>query len=316
MGDLNVLVTGANGFVGRAVCSRLAADDFFVRRSQRTGMPSRGLAVVGNIDASTDWAEALEGVNVVVHLAARAHVMRDNAGDPLEAFRRVNVCGTRRLAEQARAAGVGRFVFVSSIKVNGESTPPNRRFTSADPPCPNGPYALSKLEAEKALVAEAGSTEVVIIRPPLVYGPGVRANFQSMMHWVRRGVPLPLAAVDNRRSLVSVSNLADLIARCVSHPNAVGQTFLVSDDEDVSTPELIGRLARMMGRRARLFAVPTRLLRVGAALSGRTAEFERLCGTLRIDLEPTRTSLDWSPPLSVDEGLRETVRHFLAKPSA
>lgn len=264
---------------------------------------------VGDIGPATDWTTVLNGVDCVVHLAARAHVMDDSAPEPLAAYREVNVAGTRRLAEQAAAAGVRRLVMVSSIKVNGERTAPGAPFLFSDPPAPEDAYGLSKWEAEQALWLVAAETglEVVVVRPPLVYGPGARGNFQRLLRWVARGLPLPLGAVENRRSLVALDNLVDLLRVCIDHPAATGQTFLVSDGEDLSTPELIRRLAAAMGRKPRLLPVPPALLRLGGWLLGRSGEVARLLGSLQVDIAHTREILGWTPPISVQEGLRRTV---------
>lgn len=261
---------------------------------------------VGNITAETDWATAVRDVQNVVHLAARVHVMVEQSADPLPEFRRVNVEGTVSLARQAAAAGVKRFVFLSSIKVNGESTKPSCPFEADNEPAPEGPYGISKHEAEQALkqVAEQTGMEVVIIRPPLVYGPHVKANFEAMMRWVARGVPLPLgAATYNRRSFVALDNLVDLIVTCLNHPAAANRTFLVSDGEDLSTAELLRRMGRALGKPARLFFVPTDFLKLGATLLNKQGIYERLCGSLQIDISKTLQLLSWNPPLSVDEGL-------------
>jgi len=264
---------------------------------------------VGEINAGTDWSSVLADREVVVHLAARVHVMHDRADDPLTAFRHTNVAGTLALARQAAAAGVRRFVFISSVKVLGEASLPGRPLQSEDAPAPQDAYGLSKLEAERGLREIAAQTEMelVIIRPPLVYGPGVRANFRALISVVSRGIPLPLAALDNRRSLVGLDNLVDLIVTCVRHPAATGQTFLVSDGEDLSTPELIRRLGRAMGRPAHLFWLPVWLLQLGATLLGKRAALQRLAGNLQLDIAATRVRLNWSPPVSVDEGLRRAV---------
>lgn len=241
--------------------------------------------------------------------------MQDRSADPLAEFRRVNVDGTLNLAWQAAAAGVRRFIFVSSVKVNGESTQADRPFTADDQPSPADPYGLSKFEAEVGLSAVASQTgmELVIVRPPLVYGPGVKANFAAMMRWVARGVPLPLASVtQNRRSLVAVENLADLLVRCLEHPAAAGQTFMVSDGEDLSTAELLMRLNRAMGRSPRLFPFPPSILYLGAEVLGRGGVAGRLLDNLQVDISKTQTLLDWRPPLGVDEALARTVRAVAA----
>lgn len=249
----------------------------------------------------------------VVHLAARVHVMNDKSPDPLAEFRRVNVEGTAALARQAAAAGVRRFVFLSSVKVNGEFTEAVQPFTADDEPAPEDPYGVSKYEAEKLLQKIAAETgmEVVIIRSPLVYGPGVKANFESMMRWLARGVPLPLAAVtENRRSLLALDNLVDLIVTCLNHPAAANQTFLVSDGEDLSTAELLKRMGAAMGQTVRLFYMPPALLRLGATVLNKPGIYQRLCGSLRLDITKTKHVLEWSPPVTVDEGLRRAAEGF------
>lgn len=273
---------------------------------------TEGVTIDG-LASDTDWSEALKNVEQVVHLAARVHVMNDKSSDPLGDFRRVNVEGTANLARQAAAAGVKRFIYMSSIKVNGEFTEVGEPFTADDLPAPEDPYGISKNEAEQSLrqiTAETGM-EVVIIRPPLVYGPGVKANFESMMRWLARGVPLPLAAItENRRSLVALDNLVDLIVTCLNHPAAANQTFLVSDGEDLSTAQLLKRMGVAMGHPARLFYVPPALLKVGAGLINKPGIYQRLCGSLQIDITKTRQLLGWTPPVPVDEGLRRTAEGF------
>lgn len=251
----------------------------------------------------------MQGVGALVHCAARVHVMQDDAADPLEAYRLVNVEGTLNLARQAATAGVRRFVFVSSIKVNGEASLSGQPFTADDVPTPLDPYGVSKLEAEQGLRELEAQTgmDVVIVRPPLVYGPGVRANFASMMRWVARGVPLPLGAIHNFRSMVALDNLVDLLVTCLKHPAAAGQTFLASDGEDVSTPELLRRSAQAMGKTAFLLPVPTFLLESGAALLGKRDVAQRLCGSLQVDIEKTRRLLGWKPPLTLNQGLKKAV---------
>jgi UDP-glucose 4-epimerase len=305
-----ILVTGATGFIGPVLVVRLAGEHRWHVRAAVWG-PSRewpaGVEpiIVGDLGALGDWQAVVSGVDTVVHLAARVHVMRDTSGDPLAEYRRVNVAGTANLARQAVAAGVRRFVFLSSVKVHGE----RGAFDESDSPCPTDPYAISKHEAEQSLRQIAAGTrmEAVIIRAPLVYGPGVRANFRSLMRAVARGVPLPLGAVTNRRSLVGVDNLVDLIVTCIEHPAAANDTFLVSDGEDLSTAELIRRMGKFMGRPARLFPVPKSILLLGAAVVGRRDVAERLVGSLQVDISKARARLGWTPPLSVDEGLRRTV---------
>ena len=266
----------------------------------------------GDLEPSSDWSAALVGISTVVHCAARVHVMADTAADPLTEFRRLNVQGTLNLAHQSASAGVQRFVFVSSIKVNGEATQSGSPFAADDVAAPLDAYGISKMEAEQGLRDLAAKTglEVVIIRPPLVYGPGVKANFAAMMRWLQRGIPLPLGAIHNQRSLVALDNLVDLIVTSLTHPAAANQTFLVSDGEDVSTTELLRRMGQAMGRPARLIPVPVSLLKLAAALVGKPDVAQRLCGSLQVDIEKTRRLLDWTPPLSLDQGLRKAAKGY------
>lgn len=308
-----ILVTGASGFVGSALVARLHGDGASVRAALRCAdlsLPSGvQVAHVADLDAHTDWQAALTDAQVVVHAAARVHVMAESAADPMAEFRRVNVAGTLNLARQAAAAGVGRFVFISSVKVNGEETPPNRPFTVDDAPAPLDPYGISKMEAERGLAEVAAQTgmAVVSIRPPLVYGPGVRANFRALMNAVARGIPLPLGAIHNKRSLVALDNLVDLIVTCTTHTAAANQTFLVSDDEDVSTSELIRRMAKALNRSPRLLPVPVTVLSAGARLLGKGQVAQRLCGNLQVDVSAARDLLGWRPPIDVDEGMRRVA---------
>lgn len=317
---MRLLITGASGFVGRALCNtlrqlRLAAHSVVPAVRVAHGLP--GEKVIGEINGCTEWRAALTGMDAVVHLAARVHVMRDAAADPLAAYRAVNVEGTLHLARQAAAAGVRRFVFVSSIKVNGEERA--TAYTEVDTPAPGDAYALSKWEAEQGLqqIAAATGLEVVILRPPLVYGPGVGANFLALLRAVTRGMPLPLGAINNQRSLIYVGNLADAIVRCLEHPAAAGKTFMVSDGEDVSTSGLVRRMAAALGRPARLLPVPPSLLHAAARFAkkfpkGRTAPAltRRLLDSLAIDSSAIRRDLDWSPPFTLDDGLRKTVQWY------
>jgi nucleoside-diphosphate-sugar epimerase len=261
--------------------------------------------------AKVTWAEALRNRQCVVHLAARVHVMHDASSDPLAEFRKANVESTLALATQAAQSGVQRFVFISSVKVNGEHTQTGHPFRSDDQPAPQDPYGISKMEAEVGLRAIARQTgmEVVIIRPPLVYGPGVKANFASMVRWLQRGMPLPLGAIDNRRSLVALDNLVDLIVTCLDHPAAANQTFMVSDGDDVSTTELLQRMGAALGKPARLLPVPQGLLEWGAALLGKKDVAQRLFSSLQVDAEPTRQLLGWKPPVSLDQGLLQVAKH-------
>lgn len=295
---MKLVLTGASGFAGAAVARRIRAEG-------RHLLADTALRRLG-----MDWSEPLTGADAVLHLAARAHILHDDAADPLAAYRIVNTAGTLGLAEQAAAAGVRRFVFVSTVKVHGEASAPGVPFLETMAPQPEDPYALSKHEAEQGLHAMAARTgmEVVIIRPPLVYGPGVKANFAALMRAVQRGWPLPLGAIHNRRSMVALDNLVDFILTCLDHPTAANQSFLVSDGEDLATPDLLRRLGQAMHKPARLLPVPTSMLMAGAALLGRRAAAERLCGNLQVDITKARTLLGWSPPVSVDEGLRRAAQ--------
>jgi len=317
---MKVLVTGANGFVGRAMCNHLEANGHEVVHVVRRTI-SAGEIAVGEIGAGTGWSSAIacrsctgkdENVEAVVHLAARVHVMADQSSDPLAEFHRVNVDGSLNLARQAAAAGVGRFVFISTVKVNGEETFPGRPFTEDAFPAPQGAYAISKLEAELGLQAIARETgmEVVIIRPPLVYGPGVKANFLTMMRWLDRGIPLPLGAIRNRRSLLALDNLVDFIITCVVHPAAANQVFLVSDGEDLSTTDLLRRTATALGKPARLLPVSREMVTLGLKLVGKNALAQRLCGSLQMDSRKARNLLGWRPSVGVDEALLKTAEHF------
>ena len=317
-----ILVTGASGFVGKALCANLIRRcplRISVRDRSVGDWPAGADAIEASLSPEQDWITALSGVSSIVHCAARVHVMNEDAGDPLAEFRRVNVDGTLRLAHQAAEAGVRRFVFVSSIKVNGEHSQPGHPFAADEIPAPGDPYGVSKCEAEAGLrtLSQETGMEVVIIRPPLVYGPGVKANFLAMMRWLQRGVPLPLGGVtENRRSLVYLDNLVDLIVTCIDHPAAANKTFLVSDDEDLSTAALLRRMAAALGRPARLIPVPAGLITLGAKLIGRPGIAQRLCGSLQVDIGKTRGLLGWTPPISVDEGLRRTAAHWLATEGA
>jgi UDP-glucose 4-epimerase len=313
--DSKVLVTGANGFVGRALCAALVTSGHGVRMAVRTPQPALpGAVAVNDMGPATDWGAAFDGARCVVHLAARTHVLRETAPDPLAEFRRINVDGTERLARAAAAHGVRRFVFLSSVKVNGESTAA-RPFTEDDAPRPQDAYGISKLEAEQTLARVAAGTalEVVILRLPLVYGPGVKGNFLRLMDIVTRGVPLPLASVVNRRSLIYVGNLVDAITNAIDTPQAAGQIYLVSDGEDVSTPELVREIARTLEVKPRLFPCPPLVLKIAGMLSGRDAEVTRLVGSLQVDSSRMRRELGWEPRFRLEQGLSETARWYYSR---
>lgn len=307
---MRCLVTGAGGFIGSAVVRRLAQDGIPVVGAVR-GVPGADCCVQGpSLEGAADWRSLLTGCDAVVHAAARVHMLRDDANDPLAAYREVNVEGTLRLALQAAEAGVRRFVFISSVKVNGEETRPGMPFTASDRPCPVDPYGLSKAEAEAGLTALAAATgmDFAIVRPPLVYGPGVKANFRAMMDWVARGLPLPLGAVlHNRRSLVALENLVDLVVTCLHHPAAANQVFLAGDGEDLSTAELLRRTALAMDVPVRLLPIPVWLLMTGARVVRKEAMMRRLCGNLQVDISKNREVLGWVPPVGVDEALRHAT---------
>jgi nucleoside-diphosphate-sugar epimerase len=309
-----VLVTGAGGFVGNTLCPMLAQAGYLIRAAVRTDRPgSAGVTervVVGDIGGHTDWTQALHDVDMVVHLAARVHVMHD-AADAVGIYRETNARGTQRLAAEAARHGVRRLVYLSSVKVNGEETE-GHAYCAADVPHPLDAYGRSKWQAEQLLAETAASTgmQAVVVRSPLVYGPGVRANFLRLLRWVDRERWLPFAAIRNQRSLVSVWNLCDLLAQVLDRPTSAGHTWMVSDGQDISTPDLVRRIARAMGRRARLLPVPVPLLRLAGGLLGRKAEMRRLCGSLTVDIAQTRERLGWSPPLSMDEALSRTVSWY------
>jgi nucleoside-diphosphate-sugar epimerase len=313
MSDLKLLVTGANGFVGKSLCSALHSQGKSVSIAIRANnsLPEYVNAVkVGVIDGDTDWAEPLNGVDVVIHLAARVHVMNEVASDPLAEFRHVNVHGTLNLAQQAARAGVKRFIFISSVKVNGEQTELGKPFTEVAAANPQDDYGISKYEAEQGLkrIAEETGMEVVIIRPPLVYGVGVKSNFASMMRVVNRCIPLPLGAIHNKRSFVYVENLVSLILCCINHPAAANQTFLVSDGQDISTTELLRGCADALGVKPRLIPIPQKIVDVCATLIGKRDVAQRLCGNLQADISKARTLLGWTPPISVADGLKATAQ--------
>ena len=280
--------------------------------SQKSGLPSGFDRVeIGTIDSNTEWEKALDGIDAVVHLAARVHVMDEGSADPIIAYRKTNVEGTKHLAQIAASKKVRRLVFVSSIKVNGEGKADP--YTAEDRPVPVEPYAVSKLEAEKSLqrIADNTGLEVVILRPPLVYGPEVKANFLKLIKIIDRGIPLPLAMVKNRRSMIYMKNLVDAILRCTIHPAAAGKTYLISDGEDISTPELIQKISLVLGKPSRLFPIPSDLLRLFARMVGRSLTASRLLDSLIVDSSKIKSDLNWEPPFSLEEGLNETAKWYL-----
>lgn len=318
---LNILVTGASGFIGRTLCAALVARGHRVRGAVREAGPraAEGVesAAVGDIGPHTSWDAALDSVQAVVHLAARAHVLRESEADPLAAFRRVNAAGTESLARAAARYGVKRLVFVSSIGVNGKVTH-DSPFRPDDKPAPHSDYALSKWEAEAALwnVARDTGLEAVVVRPPLVYGPGVKANFLRLLRAVDAAVPLPLGSVRNRRSLLGVRNLVSFLEQSITHPAAAGETFLVADEEPVSTPELIRMLAELMRRPARLYRFPVAALRALAGAIGRRSLVDQLCESLWVDSSKAQRLLDWRPLVTLNEGLTETVTWYRKQAAA
>ncbi len=310
---MSILITGARGFVARNLASALLAQSRSVRLSTRGAIPAdlRApiVAMTGAGDQSAHWQASVQGCETVVHLAARAHVMRDRSADPLAAFRLANVALSRACAQAAARAGVKRFVFASSIGVLGNETG-SAALKATDAPTPHSAYSQSKLEAEESLKVVASDTgiELVIVRPTLIYGPRAPGNFGTLMRVIQRGIPLPLASVThNRRSFVALDNLVDLLITCIDHPAAANQTFLVSDGEDLSTADLLRRLGQAMNKPARLFPVSPALLQLGATALGKRDMAQRLLGNLQVDISHTRETLNWTPPVSVDEGLRRAV---------
>ncbi len=308
-----VLLTGASGFVGKGVLKTAQQRSLKIRPVFRSIDSANGhdeAVLISELDGTADWSQALKGVDVVIHAAARAHIMREEALDPMAEYRRINVEGTLNLARQAAAAGVRSFVYISSIKVNGETTSLGRPFTADDAPAPEDAYGFSKAEAEELLkqLAQETGMAVTLIRPPLIYGPGVKGNFASLISWVRRGLPLPLGGVTHsRRSLVGLDNLVDLILLCADHPKAANQIFLISDGEDISTTELLRKIGKALGRPARLIWVPAGLISFIACLVGKKVISQRLLGSLQVDIHKTCELLNWRPSVSVDEGLRRAV---------
>lgn len=311
-----VLITGSTGFVGGALVKQLAS---LMTCQVRALVRSKGVVFAESVtpvyvgsDYLTSGNVPLSGVDVLIHCAARVHVMSDASSDPLSEYRKINVAGTLNLAKQAAQSGVKRFIFISSIKVNGEETQVGSPFTAEDIPAPSDPYGVSKMEAEQHLMSlgkEIGM-EIVVIRPVLVYGPGVKANFRSMMNWLNKGWPLPLGAIRNQRSFVALENLIDLIITCIEHPGAANQVFLASDGYDMSTTQLLKQLGEALGRPARLIPVPVSILVRAASLLGRRSAAQRLCGSLQVDIRKSRDLLGWSPPSTVENALRKTASNF------
>ncbi len=314
---MKILVTGASGFIGNALCLKILDQGWQVRgvfrqKNEKSNVQKNVQPFyVNSIDSSTKWSDALSGVDAVIHLAARVHIMNDTNGEALAEYRKTNTAGTRQLAYSAAQAGVKRFIFMSTIKVNGEGR--DEPYSSRDTPSPIDPYAVSKWEAEKELrnICKKYNLNTVILRPPLVYGPGVRANFLSLFKIVDKGIPLPLANVNNLRSLIFLDNLIDAIITCITHPKASEQTFLVSDQEDVATPELIRKIASSLGKQARLFRFPLSLLRLTGKPIGKSDAIDRLLGTLRVDSTGIQEVLDWKPPYSLQQGLSQTADWYL-----
>lgn len=313
---MNVLVTGATGFVGQFLCKRLLSEKLTVRGTLLPFESPSSLAAgvdpvrIEPLGTHTTWDHALAGIDTIIHLAARVHIMDDPSADPLVEFRKANVEGTVQLAREAVKAGVKRLVFVSSIKVNGEeATAP---YTAESDPHPSDPYGISKWEAEQALrrIETDTGLEIVVVRPTLVYGPGVKANFLNMMKIIMKGIPLPLASITNKRSLIFVGNLVDALTVCATHPAATGKTYLVSDVEDLSTPELIRRTAAALGAPVRLFPFPPAFIRIAGKLTGKALAVDRLLGSLVVDSSKINKELGWKPQFRMEEGLRVTAEWF------
>uniref|UniRef100_A0A486XXJ0 UDP-glucose 4-epimerase n=1 Tax=Rheinheimera sp. BAL341 TaxID=1708203 RepID=A0A486XXJ0_9GAMM len=298
-----LLLTGATGFVGKGLLRALSG--YSINIVGRRSVGNNSMFFQSDMAADTDYQAALQGVDVVIHAAARAHIMHEQIADPLAEYRKINVDGTLNLARQAAQLGIKRFIFISSIKVNGESTDGKSPFQHTDNAAPADPYGVSKAEAENKLreLAEISGMELVIIRPPLVYGPGVKANFAAMLRLAEKNLPLPFGAVHNKRSLLALDNLVDVIVTCIDHPKAANQTFLVSDDNDVSTTELLQLMTRAAGKKPRLIPVPVTWLRFAAKITGKQAVIDRLCGNLQLDITHTKDTLGWTPPVTVEEGI-------------
>ncbi|NRB79280.1 MAG: SDR family oxidoreductase [Saccharospirillaceae bacterium] len=312
-----LLITGASGFLGSALSEQLIKNSIpfvAVYRSDYVTPSIKNKYIINTLDADTQWQNGLIGISCVIHCAARAHIMNEVSIDPLLEYRKVNTAGTLNLARQAAQAGVKRFIFISSIKVNGESTTDHPAFTADDKRQPLDPYGMSKSEAEQQLLVLANKTgmDVVIIRPPLVYGPGVKANFASLLNLTSKGLPLPFACINaNKRSMVSVYNLVDLIITCIDHPKAANQVFLVSDDDDLSTADMVKKLANACDKSGWMLPIPLTLFQLVGKVLGKSDVINRLTGSLHVDITKTKTLLNWTPVMSVDEGFNKTADAFL-----
>jgi len=313
-----IFITGANGFVGNALAHQLGSQGYRVTRfihrpkSQSANEPGENV-VIGDLEELIDWGQILESLDIVIHLAARVHIMKDTLIAPFSEFQKINTDATLNLARSAAQSGIKRFIYLSSIKVNGEQTTPGKPFSEVDPPAPEDAYAISKLEAEHGLheIAQKHNLEVVIIRPPLIYGPGVKANFLSMMEWLNMGIPLPLGAIDNKRSLLGLDNLLNFIVTCIEHPAAANEVFMIADGEDLSTTELLRRVGNALGKSVRLFSIPQKFSEIGLQIMGKRSLRQRLFGTLQINITKANELLGWNPPYSIEEGLRKVAQDFI-----
>ncbi len=314
-----LLVTGATGFIGRALINELLHHDLDLLASTRIAIPQLPQQVkhvtIGNLLPSTDWSVALKKLDIIIHTAARVHVMTDNTKDPLTEFQKINNLSTLNLAKQAATAGVNRFIFISSIKVNGETTSHNQKFSPSDKFIPSDPYALSKYDAEIGLLNLAKKTnmEVVIIRPPLVYGPLVKGNFSSLIKWIKKNIPLPFGTVHNQRSLVALDNLVNFIILCTAHPNAANEIFLISDDSDISTTELLKKIAQAFNKKGYLLPIPVSFLTLLATLTGNKKIADRIVGSLQIDISKAKHLLHWKPVTTIDEQLKKIAETYNEK---
>lgn len=305
-----VLVTGATGFIGSHLCPSLTAKGWDVRKAVRHARSVDEISI-GTIDGTTDWGAALDGCDTVVHLAGRAHVLREGKENPTLVFHRINVEGVKNLAEQATIAGVKRFVHLSSIGVLGDETASNQPFNEEDPAKPTSLYALSKWQGEEILREITGDMEKVVLRPPLVYGPGVKANFYRLMQLATCGLPIPLKSVQNARDIIFVDNLTSGIEQCMTHPAAANQTFVIRDGLHLSTPRLLQDIAKKAGKHCWMVPFPIHTLRKIAKKLGRGGEIRKLSGSLQVDDQKIRRVLDWKPPYTYEEGLEKTVQWFM-----